>query len=118
MDTKIQRFDGLVIDKSGTFQTICQTIKYYQTRVWGIYSYKGYRGYMSNKDRGYRGLSIYRPNPRISNTETLNVSHNEQGGRGRGYIRNTKPFLLAYIYPIYHIHTYAGYKGLRLNGLK
>jgi hypothetical protein len=50
------------IDKSTAFQTICQTKKYYQTRVGGIYSYKGDRGYISYRDRGYRGISIYRPN--------------------------------------------------------
>lgn len=48
---------------------------------------------------------------------TRRISHIEtERGRG-GYREDTKPFLLAYIYPIYHIHTYAGYKGLRLFGL-
>ena len=76
---KIQRFDrydGLVIDKSGTFQTICQIRKYYQTtispnHVYGLYGYIGYRG--------IRVSSLYRRIPRISHIETLNVSHNETG---------------------------------------
>lgn len=70
-------FDGLDIDKSTKPLTICQTIKYYQTRIWRYMAYRvyGYMGY-----RGYKGLSKYRRISPISNTETLNVSHNETGG--------------------------------------
>jgi hypothetical protein len=64
-----------------TVQTICQIIKYYQTiisRVWGIYPY-GDMGY-----RGSRVSSLYRRIPPIPLYETLNVSHNGQGGIGQG----------------------------------
>jgi hypothetical protein len=73
--------------------TICQIKKYYQTRVWGIYSYAHipYRGY-----RGMGVSSIYRRIPPISRYETLNVSHNGMAGRG-GYIKRYQISLLAYI---------------------
>jgi hypothetical protein len=77
-----------------TSQTICQIIKkYYQTRVWGIYSYAhiGDMGY-----RGYRGLSKYRRIPPIPHIKTLNVSHNKTAGMA-GYIKRYQTFLLAYI---------------------
>ena len=48
---------------------------------------------------------------------TRRISHIETGrGRG-GYREDTKPYLLVYTNHIADIHTYAGYKGLRLNGL-
>jgi len=102
LDTRI---DGLVIDKSGPFPTICQTNKYYQTRVWGIYSYKGYRGYMYYKDRGYRGLSIYRRIPAISHTETLNVSHIKTAGYGRVY-KEIPNHIYWHIYTLYTLYTH------------
>ena len=76
---KNTRLNGLVIDKSGTSQTICQINNKYQTlispnHVYGLYGYIGYRG--------YRGLlSKYRPTPGVSLYE-MNVSHNKTGGRG------------------------------------
>jgi hypothetical protein len=90
------RFDGLVIDKSTSSKTICQTtkyyqiIKYYQTMIWGYIKHMlhSHREYM-----GYRGLSKYRRIPPISYSETLSVSNIGMGDRS-GYIRNTKPYLL------------------------
>lgn len=114
LDTRI---DGLVIDKSTAFQTICQTNNIIKPGIRGIHSYKGYRGYMYYKDRGYRGLSIYRPNSPISNTETLNVSHNDTRGYRAGYIKRYQTIPIGIYTPYTHILTYAGYKGLRLNGL-
>lgn len=83
-------FDGLDIDKSTSSQTICQIIKYYQTRVWGYIKHMVYshREYM-----GYRGLSIYRRIPPISYSETLSVSNIGMGNMA-GYTRDTKPYLL------------------------
>lgn len=103
------RFDGLVIDKSTSSQTICQTKNIIKPGIWGIspnhvFGYMGYRGYTR-----YKGLSKYRPIPRISHIETLNVSHSGRGYMA-GYIKRYQLSLLAYI------HTYAGYKGL--NGLE
>ena len=107
MDTRFDRLDGLyktiII---ATSQTICQINKYYQTRVWGIYSYMGRGVYRYIHYRGRGVSSIYRPIQRISHTETLNVSNNGTGGYRRkmgGYIKRYQLSLLAYI------HTYGGY---------
>jgi hypothetical protein len=78
-----------------TSQTICQIKKCYQTRVFPNHAIYGYRGY-----RGIRVSSLYRRIPPISLYETLNVSNNGTGGRGRnigGYIKRYQTFLLAYI---------------------
>jgi len=99
---KDTRLNGLVIDKSGTSQTICQINNKYQTlispnHVYGLYGYIGYRGL----------LSKYRPTPGVSHTETLTVSHNGQGGIRRGYIEDTKPYLLVYTnHSIGHMRLY------------
>lgn len=82
--------DGLVIDKSTSFQTICQIIKYYQTMIWG---YMKHMVYSHREYMGYRGLSIYRRIPPISYSETLSVSNIGMGDMA-GYTRDTKPYLL------------------------
>jgi hypothetical protein len=108
------RYHGLVIDKSTSSQTICQTNNIIKPGIWGIspnhvFGYIGYRGYTR-----YKGLSKYRPNTAISHTETLNVSHNGIGGyMGRVYKETPNHSYWTY-------NTYDGYKGLnglRLNGL-
>jgi hypothetical protein len=105
---QIQRF---VIDKSTSFQTICQTKniinKCYQTISNQVYGYMGYSG--------YKGLLSIPPHTPISHIETLNVSHNEMGAYRGGYIKRYQTI------PIGIYKAYAGYKGLnglRLNGLK
>lgn len=107
LDTRIQRF---VIDKSTSFQTICQTKniinKCYQTISNQVYGYMGYSG--------YKGLLSIPPHTPISHIETLNVSHNEMGAYRGGYIKRYQTI------PIGIYKAYAGYKGLnglRLNGL-
>jgi len=112
MVTKIQRFDGLVIDKSTSSQTICQTTKY-QTRVGGIspYAIYAYREY-----RGIKGLSKYRRIPGISHIETLNVSNNGTGGRG-GYREDTHIPIGLYTYNKPYIGGYADMNGLGYYGL-
>lgn len=95
------KYDGLVIDKSTSSQTICQTTKYYQTRV-GVYikhMLYSHREYM-----GYRGLSIYRRIPPISYSETLSVSNIGMGDMA-GYTKRYQIYLLAYI----RIWGYRGY---------
>lgn len=90
LDMRIQRF---VIDKSTSFQTICQIIKYYQTRVWGYMPYRVY-GY-----RGYRGMgvsSIYRRIHPISHTETLSVSNIGMGDMA-GYIKRYQTISIGHI---------------------
>jgi hypothetical protein len=98
MNGLIYQIQGFVIDKSTSFQTICQTNKY-QTNIGGIspnhvFGYMGYIGY-----RGYRhikGLSKYRPIPRISHIETLNVSHSGRGYMA-GYIKRYQTISIGHI---------------------
>lgn len=109
INTSIQRFDQakwfgykakwFVIDKSTDFQTICQINKY-QTRVspnhvYGVY---GYIGYAYHRYKGLSMSSLYR--------RILAASQYMRRGGGRaGYIRDTKPYLLA-IYTNHSIGTY------------
>ena len=110
LDTKIQRFDGLVIDKSTAFQTICQTNNIIKPGIWGIspnhvFGYMEYRGYTR-----YKGLSKYRPIPSISHIETLNVSHTGIGNMG-GYIKRYQTISIG------TYKAYAGYEDIWFDGL-
>lgn len=87
----IEGYKGLVIDKSTSLQTICQTIKCYI----GIGGYPQYREYLHY--HRYKGLSIYRRKAGIPHSETLDVSYAETQGEKAGNIKNIQISLLAYI---------------------